>query len=180
MINTFPTCLPLLCGSGESNPGLGQASSLLLSYTLAQLSEGIVFSCSLGLLPTHILHHFLILSPSLNFMFVAFQNQPFPGSLTSQPHFTFSSGLSPSPPCQSEASISTAGWADTRIAQSQVPHRLLTYCFCDLSAPGSGQVGSRTRSKTMATANTELRPLSTLFTHASGWQPTISFSWDLD
>lgn len=71
--------LSVLCGSGESNPGLGQA--LLLSYTLARLFEGIMFSCSLGLLPTHIHHHFLFLSPSLSFMFMAFQNQPFPASL---------------------------------------------------------------------------------------------------
>lgn len=73
------------------------------------------------------------------------------------PTITFSSSLLPSPPCQSEASISTRGAGRLRGGPAQVPLRLLTHCFPDLSLSGSGQVSSRT-SNTMATANTQRSP----------------------
>lgn len=81
----------------------------------------LVFSCSFNLLLTHVPHHFSFFSPSLNLMFSAFQSQPskdpaFLPPSHPQPPFTFSSGLSPSPPCPSEASISTGALVGSRVA----------------------------------------------------------------
>jgi hypothetical protein len=87
-----------------------------------------MFSCSLSLLLIHVPHHF-----SFNFMFSAFQNQShrtgasFLALSRGQPQFTFSSGLSPSPPGPSEASICTGVPAGSRVALLKSPQASVTF-----------------------------------------------------
>lgn len=104
--------------------------------------------------------------------------KPAPPGPSLTPHLpvTFSSGLSPSPLAH-RRSLSLREFSSSHPPKPP-SFRLLT-CFCDLSFPGNSQVGSRTQSKTIATANTRPSPslLALLFRE---WPLAIHFSGELD
>lgn len=119
---------------GNETQGSGKLSTTELH------PDSTVRTCSLGVLLVHTHHHFFLLVFFLEFYVHGFPN-PAPSLAPSHPNLTSPSLMAWLLHCPAHVRLPSQqlGW-QPQDSTPRVPHRLLTYYFCDLRAPVVGRL----------------------------------------